>query len=759
MFTFLFKYPASAFSHGQVVLLGPWPNWILPVAMLIAAAGLAWLMRARLLRLPGGPLASGSSRWRAGAIWILQTALAVVVLLLIWQPALLTTELKAQQDVIAFVIDDSRSMAIAENGKTRQAQAIEALQNGVLDSVARKFQTRLYRFDSRLNRVNDLKELVPTAPATHLGESLEQLVEDTSDVPIGAIVLLTDGADNAGGPGLDTMSALRARRIPIHTVGFGREHLDRDVEIDDAVIAQRALADSRASVVLSFHQHGYAARKGRITVRDGSKIIASHDITFDADGAAQSETVLFNVGDAGAKPLQFSIDPQTDEENPANNAVTRLVVVESDKRRVLYLEGEPRWEYKFIKRAEEDDRVVSLISMLRTTENKIYRQGIQDPQELAEGFPTTPEKLFAYQALVIGSVEANYFTPAQRELIRQFVDRRGGGVLWLGGKYALGDGGWGVSNLADLLPVVLPESKTAKTFHVDPANVELAPAGRDNNVTRLVDDPGANADRWRKLPTLIDYQEPGTPKPGAAVLADMIAGGRRMPLLITESYGRGRTAVLATSGTWRWQMHLPVGDPSHALFWQQLLRWLVTGAPGHVAASVPNPVLLDDGRVRLTVDVRGDDYQPVPDAKVEAHVIGPNGISARLDVAPVADSPGRFQADWSAEVPGSYVTEVTAARGDKPVGRDVLSFQRVDGIAEAFHTDQNRELLQRLASQTGGRYWRPQELSTLADEISYSDAGVTTRMTHELWNMPAVFLAMLCLRSGEWLLRRKWGAV
>src|SRR6185369_7081763 len=111
MFTFLFKYPASAFSHGQVVLLGPWPNWILPVAILIAAAGLAWLMRAKLLRLPGGPLVSGSSRWRAGAIWILQTALAVVVLLLIWQPALLTTELKAQQDVIAFVIDDSRSMA------------------------------------------------------------------------------------------------------------------------------------------------------------------------------------------------------------------------------------------------------------------------------------------------------------------------------------------------------------------------------------------------------------------------------------------------------------------------------------------------------------------------------------------------------------------------------------------------------------------------------------------------------------------------
>src|SRR6185369_11369509 len=103
MFTFLFKYPLSAFSRGQVVLLGPWPTWILWVAILLAAAGLAWWMRARLLRAPAGPLAASRPTWRAAAIWLLQTGLAVVVLLVIWQPALLITELKAQQDVIAFL--------------------------------------------------------------------------------------------------------------------------------------------------------------------------------------------------------------------------------------------------------------------------------------------------------------------------------------------------------------------------------------------------------------------------------------------------------------------------------------------------------------------------------------------------------------------------------------------------------------------------------------------------------------------------------
>ncbi len=757
MFTLLFKYPLSVFSRGQLVLLGPWPAWSLWVSMIVAAAILAWVMRARLRRSPAGPLASSAPTWRAGALWLLQTTLAVVVLVALWQPALTVTELKAQQDVIAFLVDDSRSMGIEEGGTTREAQAIDALQHGVLDSVAKKFQTRLYRFDSRLTRVNEVKGLQPTASATRIGDSLDQLVEDTADVPIGAVVLLSDGSDNAGGPGRETMSALRARHIPVHTVGFGRERASRDVEIDDAVIAPRALVDSRTAVVISFHQHGYAGRTSKLIVRDGGKVVASRDVTFEADGAAQSETMLFNVGNAGAKAFQFSVDALPDEESRVNNALTRLVIVESDKRRVLYVEGEPRWEYKFIKRAEEDDRVVQLLTMLRTTENKIYRQGIQDPKELAEGFPTKPETLFRYQGLVIGSVEANYFTPAQRELIREFVDRRGGGLLLLGGRYGLADGGWGVSNLADLLPVVLPDSK--KTFHVDPASVDLAPAGRDNNVTRLVDDPAANADRWKKLPHLIDYQDPGVPKPGAAVLAEMDAGGRKLPLLFTENYGRGRTAVLATSGTWRWQMHLPVGDPSHPLFWQQLLRWLVTGAPGHVVASVPNPMLFDESRVALSADVRGEDYQPVPDAHVEAHIIGPNGTTAKLDMTPVPDTPGKFQADWTADQPGSYLTEVTAQRGDQPVGRDVFSFQRMDGVAESFHTEQNRDLLTRLATQTGGRYWRPQELSPLADEIAYSEAGVTTRPTKELWNMPAVFLAMLLLRSTEWLLRRRWGGV
>ena len=771
MFEFFLKYPRSAYAHGQFALLGAWPKWVLVVSILVAAAGLGWLIRSRLAQ--AAPVIRS---WRAGVIWGLQALLAALLLALLWQPAITVAELKPQQNIIAVLVDDSRSMAISEDGSTRQAQAVKALRNGVLDSLNRSFQTRLYRVDDAPARIESLKDLEAKAPTTRIGDSLKQLSEETSDLPIGAVVLLSDGDDNTGGIGQDAINALRARHIPVHTVGFGRERSAHDVELDDAVVAPRALADSRLAAKVTFHQRGYAGGTVNLTVRDVSsgqpKILAARGVTLGPDGNLQSETLMFNVGGAGAKTLQIAADPLPGEQNTANNTLTRVVNAASEPRRILYIEGEPRWEYAFIRQAEEDDRMVQISSIVRTTENKFYRQGLSDPKELADGFPTRAEDLFVYQAIVIGSVNAGFFTPDQQELIREFVDRRGGGLLMLGGQFALGDGDWNASKLTDLLPTALPLQ--AGTFHreADPRNgtahttAELAPAGMDSVMTRLVDDPAANAAKWKKLPYLMDYEDPGMAKPGATVLANMITPeGRKLPLLITESFGRGRTAILATGGIWRWQMSSPLGDTAHNLFWQQLLRWLVSDTPGHVAASVPSQMLLDNGAVTITAQVGDDQYNPARDAKVEAHILGPGGVSALVEMSPVPDSPGQFQAAWRAPKAGAYLTEVTAQRNDpktggvKELGRDVLTFQRMDGVAENFHIEQNRELLERLAAQTGGQYWTPADLTKLPAAIPFSEAGVTVRETKDLWNLPLVFLFLLLLRFSEWWLRRKWGIV
>ena len=765
MFEFLFKYPRSVYSRGQFALLGAGPKWMLVLLIVAAALGLGWLIRSRLAQ--AAPVMRG---WRVWVIWSLQTLLAALLLVLLWQPAITVAELKPQQNIIALLVDDSRSMAISEGGVSREAQAVATLQNGVLANLNGSFQTRLYRVDAVPARIENLNNLQPAAPSTRLGDSLKQLSEETSDLPIGAVVLLSDGDDNTGGISADAISALRARHIPVHTVGFGRERAEHDVELDDVVLAPRALADSRIAAKITLHQRGYATAKINLTIRDvttgQAKMVASRIIALGPEGNLQTETLMFDIGGAGARTLQIAAGPLPGEENTANNTLTRVVNVGAEPRRILYIEGEPRWEFKFIRQAEEDDRMVNIASIVRTSENKIYRQGISDPKELACGFPSRAEDLFVYQGLIFGSVEAGYFTPAQQELIHQFVDRRGGGLLLLGGQFALADGGWNATNLTDLFPTTLPTQAGTFRREADPKNgtthttAELAKAGMDSIITRLVDDHAANAAKWKQLPYLMDYEDPGTPKPGAAVLANMITPeGRTLPLLITENFGRGRTAIMATGGSWRWQMSSPLGDTAHDLFWQQLLRWLVSDTPGHVAASVPAQMLLDNGAITITADVRDQQYNPAPDAKVEAHILGPSGVSALVEMTPVPDNPGQFQAAWSAPKSGAYLTEVTAQRSGQELGRDVLTFQRMDGVVENFHTEQNRDLLERLASQTGGQYWKPADLGKLAGSIPFSEAGITVRETKDLWDLPLVFLVLLLLRFSEWWLRRKWGIV
>jgi uncharacterized membrane protein len=765
MFQLLFRYPSTVFRKGHFVLLGAWPVWLLVILIVVLSVGLALLIRWRLR-----DAAPTLRSWRAWAVWGMQSALLALLLLLLWQPAMKVAELSSQQNIIAVVVDDSHSMAIADSdGRTREAAAVATLENNVLAGLKKRFQTRIYRLGGGLTPADDLKGLAPVEASTHIGKSLKQLTSETSDLPVGAVVLLSDGGENTQGMGgstvgLDALQALRNRRLPVHTIGFGREEQAHDAELEDVGVVASAVADARLTANISFTQHGFTGQKGTLVVRDGQKMLAARVVSLAANGVIQTVPLFFSAGAAGAKSLQFGIEPLPGEENLANNSLTRPMLVSDAKRKILYIEGEPRWEYKFIRRAEEQDPTVQLVSMLRTSENKIYRQGIADPGELADGFPVRAEDLFGYAGIIIGSVDADYFTPPQQELLREYVDRRGGGILFLGGRSSLSDGGWGASSLNDLLPTFLPAGRSS--FHRNAATVELTADGVDSPITRLLEDPAKNAERWKKLTYLADYEDPGSPKPGATVLAQMNAGHRKLPLLITENYGHGRTAILATGGTWRWQMSEALGDPSHDLFWQQLLRWLIAESPGPVTASMPARTLLDEGSVQISAQVRDRQFQPAANAHVIAHIVGPGGTSALLDMQPSQDTPGMYQAEWTAEKPGAYLAEITAENMDKPappgtqeLGRDVLTFQREDGVAESFHTEQNRRLLEQLAEQTGGRYWKPADLEDLPRDISYSEAGISVRSTKELWDTPIVFLVLLGLALGEWLLRRKWGVV
>ncbi len=751
MFEFLFKYPASVYSRGTFVLLGTWPRWLLYGGMAACALLLAGLLIAKRRR-----MLAGFRHGRAIAIGLLQWATIAVLLLLLWEPAVSVTALRPRQNIVAVVVDDSRSMGLNDGAGTREQQALALLNQKMLKDLSSRFQVRLYRLGGGVERVQGLDRLRADEPSTQIGRGLRELANEAATLPIGSIVLLSDGADNAGGVDAETLAEVRRRRLPVNTIGFGKETLESDVEIENVELPSKVLPGSRLQAEVTVRQNGFTGKRVRLVLTADNTVLSDREITL-RNTPEQVETVEFGAGKAGVKTVNVRLDPLPDETNDANNRVTRILSVDKAKRRILYVEGEPRWEFKFIRRAAEDDPAVQIVSMLRTTQNKIYRQGISSPEELANGFPTKPEELFEYEGLIVGSVESAFFNASQQQMIKDFADRRGGGLLFLGGRWALGDGGYNVAPFTELLPVNLPSRRN--TFRRDFVAAELTDAGKQSAICRIDEDAEKSAQHWEILPYLANYQDPGTPKRGAVVLANVDAGGKRIPLLVTENYGRGRTAVLASAGTWRWRMQQPAADTSQATFWRQLLRWTAGATPSRVTGSTPNPNLEDNGQIVLRAEVRDKTYLPIGDAEVSANVIAPDGSSQAVALRPEPMSPGIYTADWNAGLQGSYVAEITARRANEKLGTDVLPFHREDGVAENFHREQNRDLLEKLADETGGRYYTPKTASRLTDEIAYSEAGITSREMKDLWNMPVIFLLLLALRSGEWLLRRKWGAV
>ena len=260
MFEFLFKYPLSIYRQGTFIFLAGWPLWLMGLGILAAAGVLGFLIWRQT---------SGSARMgvvRRASVWILQTALAALLFFLLWHPALSVSALKPQQNIVAVVIDDSTSMTTNDENSTRKEAAEKVLNGGLLKALQEKFQVRLYRMSDHAERIDKLEQLTAGATATHIGETLKQVAADASSLPIGAMILLSDGADNTGGVDLETLSEIRRQRIPVHTIGLGRETMSHDIEISNVDVAARALPESRLGATVSFHQHGYTGQKAKITL-------------------------------------------------------------------------------------------------------------------------------------------------------------------------------------------------------------------------------------------------------------------------------------------------------------------------------------------------------------------------------------------------------------------------------------------------------------------------------------------------------------
>jgi uncharacterized membrane protein len=251
------------------------------------------------------------------------------------------------------------------------------------------------------------------------------------------------------------------------------------------------------------------------------------------------------------------------------------------RRRILYIEGAPRPEMKFVKRAMDDVADPRVVQLQRTTDGKYLRMNVDGPEELRDGFPTSSDQLFAFRGLILGPIEASAFTPDQHQMIADFVGVRGGGLLVLGGEQSLGEGGWAGTPLSDVLPIIIgsggraPQSTRAR----DELFVRPTIEGLNHPAVHIADNEADALSLWQQLPP-VAARNAVDPKPGATTLLDATdkSGGSHVVLAI-ENQGRGKTAVFTVEDSWRWVMLAKIDSPVHERFWRSLLAWLVDGVP------------------------------------------------------------------------------------------------------------------------------------------------------------------------------------
>jgi uncharacterized membrane protein len=744
LFELLFKYPREDFARSELIFVSYWPQWVLYLLGAIALAGISWF----LYRRRGSAQAS-----QLAAIWVLQVAMLVVVVWALAQPTLVTEKLRAGENTVALVLDSSESMAYGQT-EPRFQLALQSLSGVLQADTALDLSVRHYELGESATVVTSFTESEPTASRTSIAASLMTVLQDARFNSLAAVVLSSDGADTNGGLSTEEIAAIAAFGVPIHTIAVGREVIAEDIEITDITLPDKVLPGSSLSARVSIRHDAPATTQ--VKVYSGDDLLARVPLELRADAGTTTAWVEFELAQAGHHNLHFSVDAIPGETELRNNSRSTLVEVANQKYQILYFEGEPRWEYKFLRRAIGSDEDLKIVSLLRVSPNKYYRQGIDTPEQLESGFPTTRDELFAYDALIIGSVEAASLSAEQQSLIRQFVSERGGSLLMIAGPNGLGNGGWGQSDIADVLPVSLPPSSIGSFFRKK-ASVELTPQGANTQLLRLADTTDANRVSWSELPEVADYQLTGNLKPAAVTLLNVDTDVGKMPLLVTQPFGRGHAYILATGGTWRWQMSLPLEDQRHETFWRQLLRALVASSPESV--SLTASAGRGGSTISLRAEFRDEEFRPVDDIGVSAQVSHQDGASWSVNLQASAVDPGVFTAEIDPTESGTWYFEAVAHRNDEAVATARASIHYDSGQAEYFNIRRNSAQLRALSEATGGRYFAAQDLAALPDLLRYSSSGITEPEYRAIWDAPAVFILLLLLKMGEWLLRRRWSTI
>ena len=756
IFQALFTYRPVVFQEGEF-------RFDLGTGALVAA-GLAVVLMVVAVVTYRGVRSKGRLRDRIVLTALRMAALALVVFCL-FRPTLIVRAAIPQQNIVAVLLDDSRSMQIPDWGGQPRGEFVRrqfgAPDSPLIKALSDRFLVRALRFSSAAGRLDSVQDLTFTGSQTRLGAALDGAREELAGLPVSGVVLVSDGADTSDVSLATALLGLKAEKLPVFTVGVGGARLPRDIQVDRVSTPRTVLKGASLLVDVVITQTGYDGQTVTIDVEDEGRIVGSEQVQFPPDGSPATARLRATATEAGPRLFKFRVAPQAGELVPQNNVRETLVNVRDTAERILYFEGEPRFEMKFIRRAVGDDKNLHLVVLQRTADNKFMRLNVSDEEELEGAFPKTREELFSYRALILGSIEAGFFSGDQLQMIADFVDRRGGGLLMLGGARSFAEGGYGGTPVADALPLVI-DPGTRASEPADLARLQVVPtrAGQTHASTQIAANEAASVARWRDLPQVTSVNAPLTPKPGATVLLDGTDDrGRSQPVLAWQQYGRGKVVALTLQDTWQWQMHasIPLEDQTHENYWRQLLRWLVDGVPELVEARTAAEHVEPGEAVTVEATVVDKAYLELNDASVTASVTRPGGETLDLPLQWTGERDGLYRGSFVTSEAGAYEVRVDSSRSGTRLGSGVTFVRAGPGDAEYFDPTMHEGPLRRMAAETGGRFYTAETAAGLAEDVRYAGRGVTSVEERELWNMPIILVALIGLVCAEWGYRRAVG--
>lgn len=787
-----------------------WPAGAALVLVAVGAAVLAY-------RLGGVAIEPARRRWLMG----LRVAAMAAIALLVLRPSIgLTLEGTVRQSLV-LLFDQSASiglrdprtlpqdqvrMGIAEGtvpvagGVSQPAPALRRVQPSRLELVQAALTNRELRLIERLGKEFDLKvagfagelsslhpsgihetnrpaaaaagTVVPAVDGTTLaaslhaegresapGTALSELFERERGRPLGGVVVFTDGIRNAGLETSEALSVARQADVPVHFIGLGTTN-PRDLQVSEVSAQEVAFVRDEVAVSVRLKTRGMAGEAVRVTLSLGGIGVETREVRIENDGEI---TLSMKVTPelTGDFELAAAVPARADEILGENNRLARRLRVMDDRIRVLLLEQSARWEFRYLQALLLRDRRVELKCVLFDGDPSISR----DPgSPYLDAFPGRREDLFGYDLVVFGDVDPKHFTPAQLELLSEFVSRSGGSFLMLAGR-RFSPWSYRDTALERLLPVefdrVLKEPPGAAVFD-RPIRLALTPEGRSSPLLRLSEDPPENLRRWEALAPLFWVAPVKRAKPAAVVLAvesrDAERGGP-LPVIAMQQYGVGQSMFIGTDNIWRWRRN--EGEQFFVSFWGRVVQRLAVqhllSGSRRTQIALDRTSALRGERLGVTARVFNSAFEPIADplvsARVESEARGTNAAAAsgtELLLRAVPDQPGVFRGEVVAGTPGRYRLSVG---GEAAAAVD---FTVEDRWVEAGETALQEVLLKEWAAITGGGFFREEDLHRLPEAVRGRTHRVRSRAVAEVWSSPIYFLGVLGLLGVEWALRKMW---